>query len=316
MKREEISSYLNSTFEGIQSWDLPEGADLFKGKVRDVVSLKDEMLILTSDRISAFERILSTIPCKGEVLNLLSLYWFDETGDIIPNHILEKVSARTVRVSRCRVLPVEVVVRGYLTGSAWRDYQAGKPVSGILLPPGMRNNQRFETPLITPSTKAEQGDHDQPVSGAEIVSSGLVEKKLWQEVEEKALALFARGTEKAAERGLILVDTKYEFGLLNDKLVVVDEVHTPDSSRYWFADTYQALFATGKDQRKIDKEYLRQWLMDRGFMGHGEAPEIPDDVRIETAWRYIQAYQLITGREFIPQALPPGEEQELLRERI
>ena len=219
MKRAEIAPYLNSAFQGILSGDLPDGTDLFKGKVRDIISLKDEMLILTSDRISAFDRILSTIPCKGEVLNLLSLYWFDQTKDIIPNHIRERVSARTVRVSKCRVLPVEVVIRGYLTGSAWRDYQEGKAVSGIALPPGMRNNQRFETPLITPSTKAEQGDHDMPISGPEIVSSGLVEEKLWQEVEEKALALFARGTEKAAERGLILVDTKYEFGLLEGKLV-------------------------------------------------------------------------------------------------
>lgn len=316
MRREEISSCLKSTFEGIQPYDLPQGTDLFKGKVRDVVTLEDEMLILTSDRISAFDRILSTIPCKGEVLNLLSLYWFDQTKDIIPNHILEKVSARTVRVSKCRVLPVEVVVRGYLTGSAWRDYRSGKTVSGITLPPGMRNNQRFETPLITPSTKAEQGDHDIPIPGHEIVSSGLVEEKLWREVEEKSLALFARGTEKAAERGLILVDTKYEFGLLNGNLVVVDEIHTPDSSRYWFADTYQALFETGKDQRKIDKEYLRQWLMDRGFMGHGEAPEIPDDVRIETAWRYIQAYQLITGEDFFPRGLAPGEELDLIRDRV
>ena len=316
MKREEISSCLKSTFEGIQSCDLPQGTDLFKGKVRDVVTLEDEMLILTSDRISAFDRILSTIPCKGEVLNLLSLYWFDQTRDIIPNHVLEQVSPRTVRVSKCRVLPVEVVVRGYLTGSAWRDYRSGKTVSGISLPPGMRNNQRFETPLITPSTKADQGDRDIPIPVSEIVSSGLVEERLWREVEEKALALFARGTEKAAERGLILVDTKYEFGLLNGRLVVVDEIHTPDSSRYWFADTYQALFETGKDQRKIDKEYLRQWLMDRGFMGHGEAPEIPDDVRIETAWRYIQAYQLITGVEFFPRGLAPGEEIDLIRDRV
>lgn len=313
MKREEIAPFLGGTFQGLEAGDLPRGSNLFKGKVRDIVNLPEEMIILTSDRISAFDRILSTIPCKGEVLNLLSLYWFDQTKDIIPNHIIEKVSARTVKVKTCEVLPVEVIVRGYLTGSAWRDYQAGKDISGITLPEGMKLNQRFEVPLLTPSTKAEQGDHDQPISSAEVVSTGLVEAALWKEVEEKALALFARGSEKAEERGLILVDTKYEFGLLDGRLVIVDEIHTPDSSRYWFADTYRELFEKGAPQRKIDKEYLRQWLMERGFMGDGDAPEIPDEVRIEVAWRYIQAYQLITGEDFDPIGLAPAEEVALIR---
>ena len=295
MIREEIARQLDNVFEGIADG----GASGFiRGKVRDIFDLGDRLLISTSDRISAFDVVLSTIPCKGEVLNGLSNHWFDCTADIIANHIEEKVSPRSVIVKKCDVLPVEVVVRGYLTGSAWRDYEAGKGVSGIQLPAGMRFNQRFDTPLLTPSTKAERGDHDEPIASDEIVRRGLVEEKLWHQVEETARALFQRGSELVAERGLILVDTKYEFGILNGRLVLIDEVHTPDSSRFWFQDTYQELFEAGDKQRKIDKEYLRQWLMEKGYMGSGAPPHIPDEVRVEVAWRYIQAYQLITGDDF------------------
>lgn len=316
MTREKIVSYLNTVFSGFDPDDFPPGTSLYKGKVRDVVSLDKEMLIVTSDRISAFDRVLSTIPCKGEVLNLLALYWFEKTRDILPNHIIEKVSPRSVRVKKCQVLPIEVIVRGYLTGSAWRDYTEGKSVSGIEIPRGMRFNQKFDTPLLTPSTKAEQGLHDEPISSGDIVARGLVAEPLWRQVEESALALFKRGSELLAQKGLLLVDTKYEFGILDGKLVLVDEIHTPDSSRFWFADTYEHLFESGEKQRKIDKEYLRQWLMEKDFMGHGEAPEIPEEVRIEVAWRYIQAYQLITGTDFTPSALPAEEEKALILSRM
>jgi len=316
MIREEIASHLDSVFSGFQPEDFPAGTELYKGKVRDVVSLDREMLIITSDRISAFDRILSTIPCKGEVLNLMALYWFGQTEDILANHIVEKISARSIRVKKCKVLPVEVIVRGYLTGSAWRDYTQGRQVSGINIPAGMRFNQKFDTPLLTPSTKAEQGLHDEPISSEEIVARGLVEERLWRQVEEKALALFARGSEILASRGLLLVDTKYEFGILDGELVLVDEIHTPDSSRFWFADTYQELFRSGENQRKIDKEYLRQWLMDRDFMGQGPAPEIPEEVRIEVAWRYIQAYQLITGTDFHPSGSGADEEKSRILSRL
>jgi phosphoribosylaminoimidazole-succinocarboxamide synthase len=295
MKREQIASHLDSVFEGIAEGSAP---GFTRGKVRDILDLGDRLLISTSDRISAFDVVLSTIPCKGEVLNGLSNHWFDCTGDIIANHIEERVSPRSVIVKKCDVLPVEVVVRGYLTGSAWRDYEAGKGVSGIQLPAGMRFNQRFDTPLLTPSTKAERGDHDEPIASEDVVRRGLVEEKLWNQVEETAQALFRRGSELVAERGLILVDTKYEFGILDGRLVLIDEVHTPDSSRFWFQDTYQELFEAGDKQRKIDKEYLRQWLMEKGYMGTGTPPHIPDEVRVEVAWRYVQAYQLITGADF------------------
>jgi len=297
--RGSIGEYLDKTFSGFSESEIPAGVTVIKGKVRDIFDLGDELLIVTTDRISAFDRVLATIPCKGEVLNTLSVYWFGKTDDIVPNHIAKVVSPRAVAVKKCEVLPVEVVVRGYLTGSAWRDYEAGRAVSGIDLPAGMRFNQAFSKPLLTPSTKAEKGVHDEPISSEEIVARGLVDQDLWKRVEDTARALFTRGSELAAERGLILVDTKYEFGLLNGELILVDEVHTPDSSRYWFRDAYEELFAAGEKQRKIDKEYLRQWLMEeKGFMGNGEIPHIPDEIRVEVARRYIQAYELITGSEF------------------
>ncbi len=299
MKRSGIEAALQSTFSGIQANDLPEGTTLITGKVRDIVDIGDELLLVTSDRISAFDRVLSTIPYKGQVLNGLSNFWFDRTSDIVANHLRRRLTPRTVVAARCEVLPVEIVVRGYLTGSAWRDYQAGNPVSGIDLPPRMRFNQRFEKPLLTPSTKAERGDHDEPISSEEVVRRRLIDPDLWREVERIAFALFQRGTQIAARRGLILVDTKYEFGLRGDELVLVDEVHTPDSSRYWFADTYGELFEAGEKQRKVDKEYLRQWLMDHGFMGDGAPPEIPDEIRVNVAERYIESYELVTGDRFL-----------------
>jgi phosphoribosylaminoimidazole-succinocarboxamide synthase len=295
---------------------LPAGAPVRRGKVRDVVDLGAELLITTTDRISAFDSVLSTIPCKGEVLNTLSLFWFHATADIIANHVREEVSARTVRAVTCRVLPVEVVVRGCLTGSAWRDYQAGTAVSGIPLPPGMRFNQRFPRPLLTPSTKEEAGAHDRPISREEIISSGKVEKRLWERIEEVSLALFRRGTEIAARQGLILVDTKYEFGLHGAELILADEVHTPDSSRYWFSDTYEQLFGDGAAQRELDKEYLRQWLLARGWKGDGPAPVIPDEVRLEVARKYIAAWEKITGAEFTPRARSADEESSLVAERL
>ena len=282
---------------------LPEGAGrVSRGKVRDIVDLGTELLIVTTDRLSAFDRVITTIPCKGEVLNTISLFWFAHTEDIVPNHILEEVSPRTVRSAKCDVVPVEVVMRGYLTGSAWRDYEAGRDVSGIRLPKGMRANQRFDAPLLTPSTKEEMGHHDLPISPERIVKDGLVPESLWSRISEVSLALFKRGTAMAAAQGLILVDTKYEFGVRGGKLYLVDEVHTPDSSRYWYADGYEERFSRGEKQRELDKEYLRQWLLERGWKGDGEPPAIPDEVRVETAFKYITAWQTITGKAFTPKS--------------
>ena len=310
MQRNEIAGYLETTFGGVPD-DF--GVDYIRGKVRDIFDLGSRLLICTTDRISAFDVVLSTIPCKGEVLNRLSNYWFNLTSGIVKNHIDEEASARSVAVRKCDVLPIEVVVRGYLTGSAWRDYEKGNPVSGIELEKGMRFNQRFDEPLLTPSTKAEQGFHDEPIASSEIVKKGIVEKSLWEKVEETARALFKLGSDTAADRGLILVDTKYEFGVLDGELLLIDEIHTPDSSRYWYADTYDELFSAGERQREIDKEYLRGWLMENGYMGDGTPPVIPDEVRIEVAWRYIQAYELITGESFNPSGTTAEAETELIR---
>jgi phosphoribosylaminoimidazole-succinocarboxamide synthase len=313
MLRSDLPALLGSCLDRLS---LPDGAGLTRGKVRDIADLGTDLLITTTDRISAFDRVLSTIPCKGEVLNTISLFWFAATKDIVPNHIREEVSARTVRGVKCDVVPVEVVVRGYLTGSAWRDYQEGSAVSGIRLPAGMRCNQRFDAPLLTPSTKEERGKHDLPISGPEVVARGLVERSLWERIQEVSFALFERGTEIAAARGLILVDTKYEFGLDRGSLTLVDELHTPDSSRYWYADTWEGLFREGKPQRELDKEYLRQWLLARGWKGDGPAPAIPDDIREEVAWKYVTAWQSITGKDFVPRALGAAEESALVAGRL
>jgi phosphoribosylaminoimidazole-succinocarboxamide synthase len=315
MEKEQLSKYLETTLR-----DLALGkrsrTRVFQGKVRDIVDLGDKLIITTTDRLSAFDRVLTTIPCKGQILNQLSLFWFDATRAIVPNHILEPLSPRSVLTRKCEVLPVEVVVRGYLTGSAWRDYRQGKAISGIVLPPDMRFNQKFDSPLITPSTKAERGSHDEPISPQDIIGRGLASESLWRRVEETALVLFATGGELAAARGLILVDTKYEFGICGGELYVIDEMHTPDSSRFWYADSYDDLFRRGEAQRELDKEYLRRWLIERGYMGDGEAPVIPDDVRLETGLRYIRAYERITGRPFVPGEIDARQEAERVEQAI
>jgi len=291
---------LAGTFPGWLDRDFPAGTEMRHGKVRDIVRTGASLAITASDRISAFDRILGLVPYKGEILTGLTEYWFEHTADIVQNHLKRRIGPRTILVKECDVVPVEVVVRGYLTGSAWRDYQAGRPISGVKLPDGMRFNQRLDAPLVTPSTKEESGTHDRPISGADVVASGAVQASLWERIESVALSLFARGSEICAHRGLILVDTKYEFGLADGELVLVDEIHTPDSSRFWYADTYEDLFERGEKQRKIDKEYLRQWLMEHGYMGDGDPPEIPDEVIAEVSRKYITAYQTITSRIFRP----------------
>ena len=312
MDRAELARHLDRTLHTPQPGLVP-GAAHRSGKVRDIWDLGASLLVLVSDRVSAFDRVLTTIPCKGEVLNRISLFWFGQTRDIIANHVIDSPSPRSTLVRKCRVVPIEVVVRGYLTGSAWRDYGKGGVVSGIRLPGGLRENQRFERPLLTPSTKEEQGEHDRPISRAAIVAEGRVPEVLWRRIEEAALALFGRGTQLLASRGLILVDTKYEFGLIDDELLLIDEVHTPDSSRFWYASEYESRFARGEPQRQLDKEYLRRWLMERGFMGEGEPPSIPDDVRIETGHRYLATYEAITGEGFVPRAGSAEEEAATLR---
>lgn len=272
-----------------------------EGKVRDSYVKGDVRTIVTTDRLSAFDRDLGTIPFKGQILNEIANYWFDKTSDIVSNHLLDVPDPNVVRVRECKPVPLEFVVRGYITGvtktSLWFNYEAGaRQIAGILIPDGLRKNERLEVPILTPTTKFET--HDRNLGRDEAIDEGLVTADLFDECADICFRLFARGTELAAERGLILVDTKYEFGLLGDEVVLIDEVHTPDSSRFWYADTYDELFRKNEEQRALDKEPLREWLAERGFRGHGEAPVITDEVRIATATRYILLAEELTQRSF------------------
>lgn len=274
------------------------------GKVRDSYLLSGgRRALVTTDRVSAFDRILGTIPFKGQVLNQIASFWFDATRDIVPNHVISTPDPNVMVVSECEQLPLEFIVRGYITGvtstSAWTNYAKGaRDICGNILPDGLRKDQKLDRPILTPTTKHEV--HDRNISREEAISEGLITPELFDEAADVCFRMFEAGTREAAKRGLILVDTKYELGMLNGKLVVSDEIHTPDSSRYWYADTYEELFANGEPQRKLDKEYVREWLAARGFRGEGEPPALTDEVRIEAARRYITAYELITGRDFEP----------------
>ena len=279
--------------------DFPVGT-LRRGKVRDVYDLGDRLLLVASDRLSAFDVNLTTIPFKGQILTELASWWFEKTADVCPNHVIAQPDPSAILCRKCEALPVEVVVRGYITGSLWRDYESGKAGAyGIAFPKGLKRDQAFPQPIITPTTKAEIGQHDEAISSADVVAKGLVDAKLWEEVQRKALALFARGQELARKQGLILVDTKYEFGLAAGQLLVIDEIHTPDSSRYWEAAEYDERFSRGAEQKMLDKENLRQWLIQaRGWQGQGTPPEIPAEVRVDLARKYIAAYERITGTRF------------------
>lgn len=284
----------------LRQFDAPALGELYRGKVRDNYSRGDRIVMVTTDRISAFDHVLGTIPFKGEVLSRLTSFWFDKVRDIAPTHLIDTPDPSVMVVKRAQALPVEVIIRGYITGSLWRDYLAGKAGAyGIQWPTGLRKDQKFAEPIITPSTKAEYGKHDEPISEKEIVQKGLVPPEVWAEAVAVARRLFARGQEWAAKRGLILVDTKYEMGIADGKLVVIDEIHTPDSSRYWIAADYQKRFEAGVDQEMLDKENIRQWLIkEHGFSGHGTPPALTDDVRVMLARKYIEVFELLTGETF------------------
>lgn len=299
--------------------NFPELGEKYEGKVRDNYTKGDRRILIVTDRLSAFDRVITTIPFKGQVLNQISRFWFEKTRDIIGNHALEFPDPNVVVARQCKPLLVEMVVRGYITGvtstSAWYHYEKGvRNFCGNILPEGLRKNQKLKHPIITPSTKAEHGGHDESVSSEEIMKRGILTKEEWDYLSKAVLALYARGVEICAKQGIILVDTKYELGVAPDgKIVLIDEIHTPDSSRFWFADEYEARFSRGDEQKKIDKEYLREWLAERGFRGEGDVPEIPDEIRTETARRYIEAYELITGQKFIAEV---GAVEERIRKNL
>ena len=292
--------------------DLPELGRKVQGKVRDSYLPGDgRRILVTTDRISAFDRVLGTLPFKGQILNQLSAWWFEQTKDVAPNH-LRGVPDPSVSVAiECEPLPVEWVMRAYATGvtstSLWTHYARGeREFCGHVLPDGLKKNEPLPDAILTPSTKAEKGGHDESVSRDVVLARGLVDEATFAEAERIARALFARGREICAKHGLILVDTKYEMGRAPDgSIVVIDEIHTPDSSRIWLADSYEARLAAGEEPESFDKEYVRRWLAAEGFTGDGPIPKIPDEVRVEASRRYIEAGETIRGEPFVPDLEDP-----------
>jgi phosphoribosylaminoimidazole-succinocarboxamide synthase len=287
----------------------------YRGKVRDVYRKDDRLFLIATDRLSAFDKVLTTIPFKGEVLNRLAQFWFEKTAHVAKNHVLDVPDPNVTVARATQPFPIEVVVRGYLTGSLWRDVEKGEHrVYGVPIPQGMGKDAAFPTPILTPSTKAAPGEHDAPLSEADILARGLATPKEWAAIREAAFALFQEGQAWARSRGLLLVDTKYEFGKVGSTLYVIDEIHTPDSSRYWQAAEYQDRLRAGKDQAMLDKETVRQWLIrEKGFSGHGPLPVIPEDVRIRTADTYLAAYRQIVGSGF---PLVVGDAVERIRRNL
>ena len=292
---------------------IPELPNPYFGKVRDCYDLAADAshpngrrILIASDRISAFDRILAAIPYKGQILTQIARFWFDRTADILPNHVLSYPDPNVVIGQRLTILPVEVVVRGYLAGSTstsvLTQYKQGqRAMYGHVLPDGMRDNQILAGSIITPTSKAFDGDHDAPLTASDILSQGLLTADQWDEVSTAALALFARGQQMAAERGLILVDTKYEFGTdQNGKVLIADEIHTPDSSRYWIASGYEAAFERGTRPPSFDKDVIRSWVAARCDPYHDPLPEIPAEMIAATSAVYVQAYEAITGQTFAP----------------
>ena len=287
--------------------DLPELGERVEGKVRDMYLQTGQRVLITTDRVSAFDRVLGANPFKGQVLNELSAWWFRQVKDVVSNHVLGVPDPNVTIGVEADALPVEVIVRGFITGvtstSLWTLYNEGvdRPY-GLDLPPGLSKNDPLPAPVITPTTKATGGAHDERLTSDEVVEHGLVEPELWKQVQEAALAVFQQGQRVAAEAGLILVDTKYEFGLVDGELVLIDEVHTPDSSRYWISDTY----GLGEPQN-YDKEFLRLWFVEQGYRGDGPAPQMPDEFIVEVAARYIDAYERLTGETFEPGEQPAAD---------
>ena len=284
-------------------FNFPGQKSVYHGKGRDVYDINDDIMVMVAtDRISAFDVILPKgIPYKGQVLNQIAAKFLDATADIVPNWKLATPDPMVTVGLKCEGFRVEMIIRGYLTGSAWREYQAGcRELCGVKLPDGMRENERFPEPIITPTTKAEAG-HDENISREEIIAQGIVDKDDYELMERYTRALFRRGSEMAAEKGLILVDTKYEFGKRDGKVYLIDEIHTPDSSRYFYADGYEERFEKGEPQRQLSKEFVRQWLIEHGFMGKaGQAvPEMTDAYCESVSERYIELYEHITGERFV-----------------
>jgi phosphoribosylaminoimidazole-succinocarboxamide synthase len=300
----------HTSFTAIGGRKLPR----YDGKVRDcyIDAERGERIIIVTDRLSAFDAVVGTIPSKGQVLNQLAQFWFEQTKHIAPNHMLRVPDPNVMIARECEPLPVELVMRSYLTGvtstSIWKAYEHGsREFCGHRLPDGMKKNQRLPAPILTPSTKAAKGDHDVSVSKAELLAMGRIDPAVFDRAAALAEALFAAGQAHAAKQGLILADTKYEIGIApGGELTVIDEIHTPDSSRYWHADDYEERLANGEEPRSLDKEYVRRWLAGEAkWTGDGTPPKMPDEIRIEAARRYIASFEKVTGRPFVPDTREP-----------
>lgn len=317
--RDAIGDQMNHTVRRTEFSGLGER---YEGKVRDTYRQDDQLILVTTDRISAFDHVLrQTIPFKGQVLNQTAAFFFELTADLAENHVLSVPDPNVTVGVLCDPVPVEFVVRGYLAGHAWRTYRkGGRELCGKSLPEGLKQNSRLTEPILTPATKAVEG-HDEDTTRDEIIRRGLLGADEFDRLEDAAFRLFEAGSRHAADQGLILVDTKYEFGRTPDgEYVVIDEIHTPDSSRYFYADTYAELLAADRPQRQLSKEFVREWLMDHGFQGlEGQTlPDLSDDFRLTVSMRYIELYQQITGREFIPEMSkdPVGRIERAVRQQI
>jgi phosphoribosylaminoimidazole-succinocarboxamide synthase len=302
-----IRSLIPQAFTGV---DLPQLGARHSGKVRDIYIVGDRRVLVTTDRLSAFDRILTAVPYKGQVLNQLSAFWFERTKDIIANHVLDVPDPNVTVAQECDPFPVEVVVRGYISGvtstALWYRYSLGeRHIYGYDFPEGMTKNQPLPEPIITPTTKGRAGEHDERITCAQVLERGLLDPETWEQVQAAALAIFVRGQEIARQGGLILVDTKYELGRAPDgRIMLIDEVHTPDSSRFWIADTYEARVSAGQEPDNFDKEFLRLWYAERGYRGDGEPPQATEELIAQVGQRYIACYEKLTGQTFVPGAYP------------
>lgn len=284
------------------------------GKVRDWYDLQNgQRLIITTDRLSAFDRVLANVPYKGQVLNQLSAWWFEQTKNIIPNHLISIPDPNAAIVQKVNPIQVEAIVRGYITGvtstALWHRYSLGeRNIYGYDFPDGLRKNQKLPEPIITPTTKGSETGHDELLTCAEVIEKNILDEKTWNQIQAASLAIFKHGQKLASKAELILVDTKYEFGLTDDgEILLIDEVHTPDSSRFWKANSYQKLFDEGKEQENFDKEFIRIAYAEKGYLGDGEVPAMPDDLWTSASRRYIAIYEMLTGKTFKPDSYPIEE---------
>ncbi len=293
--------------------DIPELGEKIQGKVRDIYRRGQERILITTDRLSAFDRVLGAVPYKGQVLNQLSAFWFEQVADVIGSHVISLPDPNVTIAHECEALPVEVIVRGYITGvthtALWYRYSLGeREIYGHHFPDGLQKNQALPEPIITPTTKGGPTGHDERLTCAEVVDTGLLDRPTWDKVMAAALEIFRRGQAVAAQAGLILVDTKYEFGRLpSGEVALIDEVHTPDSSRFWLANSYPERFAAGQEPDNFDKEFIRLWYAERGYRGDGEPPAWDTGLAVQASQRYQRVFEMLTGREFAPGAYPAAE---------